>query len=76
MLNDVVYTQVCLAIGDDATTRAVTDRLIAGGIVWMSGSRWRDRDVLRISMSNWSTDAGDIERSVAAVRDAVAAIRG
>lgn len=75
VLNDVVYTQVCLAFGDDETTRAVTERLIADGTVWMSGSRWRGRDVLRISMSNWSTNADDIERSVTAVRDAVAAVR-
>ncbi len=76
VLNDVGYTQVCLAFGDDQTTRAVTEKLIADGTVWMSGSHWRGRDVLRISMSNWSTNADDIERSVAAVRDAVAAVRG
>ena len=75
VLNDVAYTQVCLAIGDDETTRAVAARLIADGTVGMSGSRWHERDVLRISMSNWSTNADDLERSVAAVRDAVAATR-
>lgn len=76
VLNDVDYTQVSLAFGDDATTRAVTARIIADGRVWMSGSRWRDRDVLRISVSNWSTDDADVAVAVAAVRDAVAAVRG
>jgi glutamate/tyrosine decarboxylase-like PLP-dependent enzyme len=76
VVNDVAYTQVCLACGDDETTRAVTAKLIADGTVWMSGSHWHGRDVLRISMSNWSTDADDIERSVVAVRDAVTAVRG
>jgi hypothetical protein len=38
----------------------------------MSGSRWRGRAVLRISVSNWSTDESDVERSVAAVRRAAA----
>ncbi|MEV8041117.1 pyridoxal-dependent decarboxylase [Arthrobacter sp. NPDC080082] len=75
VLNDVVYTQVSLAFGDDATTRAVTDRIIADGRVWMSGSRWRGRDILRISVSNWSTDDGDVATAVAAVRDALAAVR-
>jgi len=37
----------------------------------MSGSRWRDQDVLRISVSNWATDATDVKRSVDAVRRAV-----
>ena len=72
VVNDVVYTQVCVEFGDDARTRAVTARLIADGTVWMSGSRWRDRDVLRISVSNWSTDADDVRRSVDAVRRASA----
>ena len=76
VLNDVDYTQVSLAFGDDATTRAVTARIIADGRVWMSGSRWQDRDVLRISVSNWSTDDADVATAVGAVRDAVAAVRG
>ncbi|MDN4644797.1 pyridoxal phosphate-dependent decarboxylase family protein [Arthrobacter sp. PsM3] len=76
VLNDVDYTQVSLAFGDDATTRAVTARIIADGRVWMSGSRWQDRDILRISVSNWSTDDADVAAAVAAVRDAVAAVRG
>ena len=72
ILNDVVYTQVCVAFEDDETTRAVTERLMAGGEVWMSGSRWQGREVLRVSVSNWATDDDDVERSVAAV----AAARG
>jgi hypothetical protein len=71
-----VYTQVSLAFGDDATTRAVTARIIDDGLVWMSGSRWQGRDVLRISVSNWTTDDGDVEAAVGAVRGALAAVRG
>jgi glutamate/tyrosine decarboxylase-like PLP-dependent enzyme len=76
VLNDVGYTQVSLAFGDDASTRAVTARIIAEGRVWMSGSRWQDRDILRISVCNWSTDDDDVAAAVDAVRDAVAAVRG
>lgn len=76
VLNDVVYTQVSLAFGDDATTQAVTARIIADGRVWMSGSRWQGRDILRISVSNWSTDDADVAAAVDAIRDAVAAVRG
>jgi glutamate/tyrosine decarboxylase-like PLP-dependent enzyme len=72
VLNDVVLTQVCVAFGDDERTRAVTQRLIADGEVWMSGSRWRGRDVVRISVSNWSTDEADVARSLAALRRAAA----
>ena len=70
VLNDVDYTQVCVAFGGDDRTRAVTERLIADGLVWMSGSKWHGRDVLRISVSNWSTDDDDVRWSVDAVRRA------
>jgi glutamate/tyrosine decarboxylase-like PLP-dependent enzyme len=72
VLNDVVFTQVSLSFGADERTRAVTQRLLAEGTVWMSGSRWRGRDVLRISVSNWSTDAADIEVAIDAVKRAMA----
>ena len=68
ILNDVVYTQVCVSFGSDERTRAVTARLLAEGTTWMSGSRWHDRDVLRVSVSNFSTDAEDVRLSVDAVR--------
>jgi glutamate/tyrosine decarboxylase-like PLP-dependent enzyme len=72
ILNDVVFTQVCLSFGSDERTRAVTAQLLADGTTWMSGSRWAGRDVLRISVSNWSTDADDIAASVDAVKRAMA----
>ncbi|WP_395402711.1 pyridoxal phosphate-dependent decarboxylase family protein [Arthrobacter sp. UC242_113] len=75
VLNDVGYTQISVAFGDDAATRRVAERLIAGGKVWMSGSRWHGRDVVRISVSNWTTDADDVTTAVEAVRTAVEAVR-
>jgi len=71
VLNDVAFTQVSLAFGSDERTREVTQRVIADGAVWMSGSRWHDRDILRISVSNWSTDAADVAASIEAVRRAL-----
>jgi glutamate/tyrosine decarboxylase-like PLP-dependent enzyme len=74
VVNDVVFTQVCVSFGDDERTRAVTARVIADGTAWMSGSRWQGRDVLRVSVSNWTTDESDVERSLEAVRRAAAAV--
>jgi glutamate/tyrosine decarboxylase-like PLP-dependent enzyme len=70
VLNDVVYTQVCVSFGSDERTRAVTERIIDSGTTWMSGSRWQGRSVLRISVSNWSTTEDDVRASVDAVRRA------
>ncbi|MGN7249728.1 MULTISPECIES: pyridoxal phosphate-dependent decarboxylase family protein [unclassified Arthrobacter] len=75
VLNDVGYTQISVAFGDDATSRRVAERLIADGKVWMSGSRWHGRDVVRISVSNWTTDADDVTTAVEAVRAAFQAVR-
>jgi glutamate/tyrosine decarboxylase-like PLP-dependent enzyme len=73
VLNDVVYTQLCFAVGSDERTDAVIDFLLRDGVTWMSGSRWDGRRVIRVSVSNWSIDADDIARSIDAVRRAVAA---
>jgi hypothetical protein len=54
----------------------VTETLIDGGEVWMSGSQWQGRAVVRISVSNWSTDDDDVRRSIDAVRRAAAQVRG
>jgi glutamate/tyrosine decarboxylase-like PLP-dependent enzyme len=70
ILNDVVYTQVSVAFESDERTREVTRRLLADGVAWMSGSHWQSKDILRVSVSNWSTDDADVSASIAAVRAA------
>jgi glutamate/tyrosine decarboxylase-like PLP-dependent enzyme len=72
VLNDVDFTQVSVAFGSDERTQDVTQRLLADGTAWMSGSRWNGRAVLRVSVSNWSTNDDDVARSVDAVRRAAA----
>ena len=72
VLNDVVFTQVCASFGSDERTQEVVRRMLADGTAWMSGSRWHDRAVLRISVSNWSTTDDDVRRSIDALRRAAA----
>jgi glutamate/tyrosine decarboxylase-like PLP-dependent enzyme len=67
VLNDVVYTQVCLSFGADERTQDVTRRLIADGTAWMSGSKWHGRDVLRVSVSNWTTNDEDVRQTLDAL---------
>ncbi|MEE1755238.1 pyridoxal phosphate-dependent decarboxylase family protein [Streptomyces sp. SP18CS02] len=68
VLNDVVFTQVCAVFGDDGRTERVLSRLLDDGTAWISGSTWRDRRVMRISVSNWSTTDEDVARTLAAIR--------
>ena len=68
VLNDVVFTQVCAGFVDDATTEAVVRATLEDGTAWTTGSRWRDRSVLRVSVSNHSTTDGDVDRTLAVLR--------
>lgn len=72
VLNDVEFTQVCASFGKDDRTRGVVEAMLADGTAWTTGSRWRGRAVLRVSVSNWSTTTKDVEASLAALRRAAA----
>ncbi|MBK5255004.1 MAG: aspartate aminotransferase family protein [Vicinamibacteria bacterium] len=79
ILNDVVLNQVLARFtprdgrDPEAFNRAVVARIQSGGVTWASGTRRHGAEALRISVSNWSTTAEDIDRSadaiLAAVRD-------
>jgi glutamate/tyrosine decarboxylase-like PLP-dependent enzyme len=73
VLNQVEFTQVCAALDTDERTRELGERLMADGTAWITGSTWRGRAVLRVSVSNWSTTADDVRRTLAAVASATAA---
>jgi glutamate/tyrosine decarboxylase-like PLP-dependent enzyme len=67
VLNDVVLNQALVRFGDDDLTRRVVRAVQDEGTCWMSGTTWQGRAAMRISVSNWSTDEGDIDRSADAV---------
>ena len=76
VLNDVVFTQVCTAWGDDRTTEEVEHLLLEEGDAWMTGSTWQGRKVLRIAVSNQATTDEDVERSLRALEAAYTRARG
>ncbi|WP_460665867.1 pyridoxal phosphate-dependent decarboxylase family protein [Kribbella swartbergensis] len=68
VLNDVVLNQVLVRFGDDdELTRAVVRGVQEEGTCWMSGTTWQGKAAMRISVSNWTTDEQDVDRSAAAV---------
>jgi len=78
ILNEVVLNQVLVAFdapdGDhDAMTRAVIARVQQDGTCWAGGAIWQGRQVMRISVSNWSTTEDDIDRSADAILQCYAA---
>lgn len=70
ILNDVVLNQVLVAFTDAAgadIAPAVVTGVQTDGTCWLSGSTWKGRPVMRISVSNWSTTTADVERSADAI---------
>ncbi|MHC2999171.1 pyridoxal phosphate-dependent decarboxylase family protein [Microbacterium sp. HJ5] len=74
VLNDVVFTQVCLASSDDGATAALGEWLRVEGTVWASSSHWQGRTVVRFAVSNRGTDAAAVRRTVDAVARGAAAV--
>jgi len=56
-----------------------TDRVIAGinatGEAFFSGTTWRGRRAMRVSVVNWRTSERDVSRAIAAARGVLAAFR-
>ena len=67
VLNDVVLNQVLVRFGDDENTRRVVRDVQRDGTCWLSGTTWNGHEAMRISVSNWSTDTDDVDRSVEAI---------
>lgn len=69
VLNDVVLNQVLVHFrgqnGD--VTAEVIARVQAEGTCWAGGAVWQAQNVMRISVSNWSTTEQDIDRSADAI---------
>ena len=61
-----------VACGDDAATAATLAAVQAEGTCYPSGTTWRGRRCIRISVCNWQTTEADVDRSVAALAAAVA----
>jgi glutamate/tyrosine decarboxylase-like PLP-dependent enzyme len=67
VLNDVVLNQVLVSFGSAEKTRRVIEAIQEDGTCWCGVTRWQGRTAMRISVSNWSTTADDVDRSLATI---------
>ena len=74
VLNEVVLNQVLFRFEDDETTNAALASVQESGEAWMAGTLWDGRAAIRLSVSNWRTSEADIDRTVAAFRNALVAV--
>ena len=62
-------------LGDDGDhdrrTEEIIKRIIDDGAAWFGPTTWHDMRVMRVSLSNFRTTAGDIDRTIEAVRNAM-----
>lgn len=82
IMNDVALNQVLARFEpphsaeyaqQDAHTRAVIERVQREGTCWVGPSVYAGRVVMRVSISNWSTRAEDVDLSIAAIARAAVA---
>jgi glutamate/tyrosine decarboxylase-like PLP-dependent enzyme len=73
VMNDVVLNQLVVRFrdpagrDDDAHTRSVIARVTDEGFCYPTVTTWRGVAAMRLSLSNWMTDADDVTQSVAAI---------
>jgi glutamate/tyrosine decarboxylase-like PLP-dependent enzyme len=75
VVNEVVLNQVLVGFEKagastdegDQWTREVIARVQSDGTCWLSGTVWRGRALMRISVCNWSTTEDDVRLSAAAI---------
>jgi glutamate/tyrosine decarboxylase-like PLP-dependent enzyme len=73
VLNDIVLNQVLVRFDGDSLRTSddvvvdVIARVQADGTCWVGGATWFGEQVMRISISNWSTTEADIDRSADAI---------
>lgn len=64
VLNDVVFNQVLVTLPIESDTKAVLKYLQDSREIWLGGSTWKGRSVIRISISSWRTDEFDITKTI------------
>ena len=67
ILNEVETNQVLVSFGSDEETSEVIKAVQQEGTCWVSGTKWKGREAMRISVSSWATRPADVTKSVAAL---------
>ncbi len=67
ILNEVETNQVLVSFGSNEETHEVISAVQEEGTCWVSGTIWKGRLVMRISILSWATRPTDITKSVAAI---------
>jgi glutamate/tyrosine decarboxylase-like PLP-dependent enzyme len=77
VMNEVVFNQVLIRWAhpdgdDDGLIDRVIARVSESGVAYFSPTVWGGRRLMRISVSDWATDEGDVDRAIDALLAAAA----
>ena len=71
VINPVFFNQFMVSCETDAKTEVVLHTIQNSGVCWCSGSKWKGRSVIRVSVCSHATTKDDIGKSVAVFKDAL-----
>ena len=72
VLNKVVINQVVATYpGAEHRMAALSEHVINSGDAWFGPTQWQGKQALRLSFSSWLTTTADVERTIAAIVDAM-----
>jgi len=66
VVNDVVFNQTMIRLGDQTVTDAFVAAVQASGEAWVGASSWFGEPVVRVSVCSWMTSPEDVSRAVTA----------
>jgi glutamate/tyrosine decarboxylase-like PLP-dependent enzyme len=76
VLNEVVLNQVLVRFyDDDELTHRIIEGVQRDGTCWLGGTTWQGQAAMRISVSNWSTNENDVDRSADAILRVAAEVK-
>jgi glutamate/tyrosine decarboxylase-like PLP-dependent enzyme len=64
ILNEISFNQVLVFYKNNETTMNILKDVQEQGVCWCGGSKWEEKDVIRISVSSWATTEEDIRISI------------
>lgn len=64
VINDVCFNQVLIHYNNNETTLKILKQIQELRVCWCGGSKWNEKDVIRISVCSWATTEKDINVSV------------
>lgn len=71
LVNPVFFNQFMVACETDAKTETVLRAIQNSGVCWCSGSKWKGRSIIRVSVCSHATTRDDIDKSVTVFKNAL-----